>query len=91
MEDVMKKLYYQPVNLTDNELKNPLSVIKDFFGNHDLHEIREKSWQLYLGWVNYSSDFAEGKESADMLFFYTQLVDFINASYLHNEKIKSVL
>ena len=47
MADVMKKLYYHPVNLTNHELKNPLSVIKDFFSNHALHEIREKTWQLF--------------------------------------------
>jgi hypothetical protein len=91
MEDVMKKLDYQPASLTDYELENPLNVMTDFFGNHALHDIREKTWQLYKGWVNASSDFAEGKESTDMLFFYTQLIGFMNASYIYTEKKKPEL
>lgn len=88
MENIMKKLDYQPANLSDYELESPLSTMSDFFDNNDLHHIREKAWQLYKGWVNYSVDFAEGEENADMLYFYTQLVEFINASFIYTEKRK---
>jgi hypothetical protein len=86
MEEIFKKLNYQPSGLTDYEQENPLDMITEFFSNHDLHDLREKAWQLYKGWVNSSSDFADGAENAEMLFFYTQLINFMNASYLYTKK-----
>jgi hypothetical protein len=88
MENIMKKLDYQPANLSDYELENPLSTMVDFLDNNDLHHIREKVWLLYKGWVNNSVGFTEGDENADMLYFYTQLVDFINAAFIYTEKRK---
>lgn len=88
MEDIFKKLNYQPAGFTDFDLENPLNIITDFFGSHALHDIREKAWQLYKGWVISSSDFADGKENTDMLFFYTQLIEFMNASYVYTKKLK---
>lgn len=89
MEEIMKKLNYQPNTLSAGELNNPLTVIADFFDNNDLHEVRDKLWELYKGWVNNAVDFAEGEENADMLFLYTQLINMLNASYIYNEKNKS--
>lgn len=88
MEEIMKKLNYQPSTLSAGELNNPLMVIADFFDNNELHEVRDKLWELYKGWVNNSIDFAEGEENADMLFFYSQLLLFINASFINTEKRK---
>ncbi|WP_316814783.1 hypothetical protein [Pedobacter nyackensis] len=88
MENVMQKLDYQPSSLSEYELEHPLQVITDFFDNYPIHEIRDKIWQLYKGWVNNSADFAEGEENAGMLFLYTQLIDFLNASYVYAEKKK---
>jgi hypothetical protein len=89
MEEIMKKLNYQPNTLSAQELENPLMVIADFFDNNELHEVRDKLWELYKGWVNNSVDFAEGEENADMLFLYAQLINMLNASYICNEKNKS--
>ncbi|TCC99659.1 hypothetical protein [Pedobacter hiemivivus] len=88
MESIMKKLDYQPSNLSDYELEKPLNVMNDFFDNNNLHEIRKKAWQLYKGWVNNSVGFTEGDENADMLYFYTQLVQFINVAFIYTEKRK---
>lgn len=88
MEEIFKKLNYQPTGFTDHELKNPLPIITDFFCSYALHDVRHKAWQLYQGWVNSSSDFADGAENAEMLFFYTQLIEFMNASYIYTEKQK---
>src|SRR5688500_16747754 len=77
MEEIYKKLNYQPSGLTDHDQENPLNIITDFFCSHALHDLREKAWQLYKGWVNSSSDFADGTEHAEMLFFYTELIDFM--------------
>lgn len=89
MEEIMKKLNHQPSNLSAQHLDKPLMVIAEFFENNELHEVRDKLWELYKGWVNNSIDFAEGEENADMLFFYTQLIDMLNACYVYNEKNKN--
>lgn len=86
MEDFIQRLDYQPSSLSDYELEHPLEIVNDFFDNHALHDIREKVWQLYKGWVVYSSDFTEAKETIDMLFFYSQLINFVNASYVYTKK-----
>lgn len=88
MENIMKKLDYQPANLTDYELERPLSTMTDFFDNNELHAVRENAWQLYKGWVNSSIEFAEGDENADMLYFYSQLIEFMNAAFIYTEKRK---
>lgn len=88
MEKIYKKLNYQPTGFTDHELENPLHIITYFFDSHALHDLREKAWQLYKGWVNSSSTFADGEENAKMLFFYTQLIEFLNACYVYTEKQK---
>ena len=89
IEEIYKKLNYQPPStLTDYGLENPLHIITDFFSSHALHDLREKAWQLYKGWVISSSDFADGEENAKMLFFYTQLIEFLNASYVYTKKKK---
>nr|WP_162988792.1 hypothetical protein [Pedobacter schmidteae] len=89
MEEIMKKLNYQPNTLSATELNNPEMVIADFFDNNELHEVRDKLWELYKGWVNNSVDFAEGPENADMLYLYGQLINMLNATYISNEKKKS--
>jgi len=88
MKKIMETLNYQPAGLTNAELENPYLVLSDFFQNHPLHDIRENIWRLYKGWVNYSSDFVDGNANMEMLFFYTQLLDFLNASYVYTKKQK---
>lgn len=87
--EIYKKLNYQPPSsLTDYESENPLLIITEFFNSHALHDLREKTWLLYKGWVISSADFDDGEENAKMLFFYTQLIDFINASYVYTQQKK---
>lgn len=87
-DKIMKKLDYQPTGLTNADLENPFGLIADFYDNNKLHETREKLWQLYRSWVGHSTGFAEGEENADMLYFYTQLIDLMNACYIYTEKKK---
>jgi hypothetical protein len=75
-------LNYQPSQLTERELDYPAEVIASFFAENELHQIRANIWELYKGWVSSCIHFAEGKQYADMLFFYSQLIDFLDASYL---------
>jgi hypothetical protein len=86
MKKVIANLNFQPNSLTERELEDPKIVLLDFFENHPIHETRETVWELYKAWVNHMTEFTDGKSNADMLFFYTQLIDFLNASYLQIQK-----
>ncbi len=76
---------YQPSQLTSKELSNPTEVLSNFFEINELHQIRTNLFELYKGWVNHASDTVEGKKYAEMLFFYQQMINFIDASYLINQ------
>jgi hypothetical protein len=82
MEEILKVLNYQPVDIYEDDLKNPLTAIGYFFENHPLHKSREKLWKLYKGWVHLSAESADGDETKDMLFFYNQLVEVLNLCYV---------
>ncbi len=82
MQNLLQTLNYQPSHLTESELSNPAETIKSFFENNELHEVRAVIWEMYKGWVNGSVAYIEPKENAEMLFFYSQLIDFIDASFL---------
>lgn len=88
MEEILKGLNYQPVDISDNDLENPLPAISYFFVNHPLHESRAKLWELYKGWVHFASESPDGDESRDMIFFYNQLVEMLNLCYVFTQKDK---
>lgn len=88
MEEILKGLEHQPVDLTQDELENPEKVISIFFDTHSLQQSRANLWKLYKGWIYDSSEYADKEETKKMMFFYTQLVEFINASYIYIEKKK---
>jgi hypothetical protein len=89
MEEILKNLNYQPVDIYETDLENPSSGISCFFDNHSLQESRAKLWELYKGWVHLASESPEGKELTDMLFFYNQLVELLNLCYVFTEKNKA--
>ncbi len=88
MEEILKNLNYQPTDLYESDLENPLSAISSFFDNHSLQESRANLWKLYNGWIHLASESVEGKELIDMLFFYNQMVELVNLSYVFTEKNK---
>ena len=88
MEEILKVLNYQPVDISDNDLENPLLSISYFFVNHPLHECRSKLWNLYKGWVYFNSVSPDEEEIKDMLFFYGQVVEMLNLSYVYTQKNK---
>lgn len=75
----------QPSQLSEWEIAYPAEIVAEFFNEHELHKIRANIWELYKGWVHSCIDLAEGKQYADMLFFYSQLIDFLDASYLQQQ------
>lgn len=91
MEEVLKKLNYQPVSLTAQELKHPERVIKFFFDEYPIHTVREHLWDLYKGWTYHTSDFADTEQVTSMICFYTQITALVNASFVYAEKRKDEL
>lgn len=88
MEDILKNLNYQPTCLTKDELENPLEAMTSFFANHSIHQSRENLWQLYKGWIYHSSEYIDDEQSKDMVFFYSQLIELLNVSFVYTEKKK---
>jgi hypothetical protein len=88
MEDILKALNYQPIDISDDDFNSPASGINYFFVNHPIHESRAKLWELYQGWVHLASESPDGDESKDMLFFYNQLVELLNLCYIFTRKVE---
>jgi len=82
---IFKKLNYQPTRLQDHQLSNPLKVMGYFFYDFPIHETRDNLWKLYEGWVYHSASYADEKITADMLCFFTQFSEFLEACYLYTE------
>jgi hypothetical protein len=88
MEEILKALNYQPVEISEADFDNPVPSITYFFKNHPIHESRAKLWELYSGWIHFTAESPEGKQLTDMLFFYNQLVELLNLCYVHCQKIE---
>lgn len=86
MEEIMKVLNYQPADIYDSDLEDPVSGISYFFVNHPLHESRAMLWKLYEGWTYLASESPDGEELKDMIFFYNQMVELLNLCYIFKEK-----
>ncbi len=89
MEEILKNLNYQPSNLSTDEMENPMELMTSYFSNCALYQCRENIGQLFKGWLYHSSEFADEVMIREMLFFYTQTIEFLNASYVYTEKMKN--
>jgi len=85
---IIKSLAYQPTKLVRHQIDNPFRVMKYFFADFTTHETRENLWELYQGWVYHSSSYVNDQAIKDMLCFYTQLEEFLEASYLYTQLTK---
>lgn len=88
MEEFLKKLNYQPADLSNIDLSNPEGVVNAFFENYPIHKIREHLWELYKGWTYHAAEYADTEQTRSMIFFYTEMIDFLNASFICAEKRK---
>ncbi|WP_158797514.1 hypothetical protein [Pedobacter sp. L105] len=82
---IIKKLNYQPTRLQEHQLKNPLKVMRYFFYDFPIHETRDNLSELYKGWVYNSAPYADEKITTDMLCFFTQFNEFLDACYVFTE------
>lgn len=86
MNNTLKKLDYQPANLSQEELQHPEVILASFFDNFPIHECRTQLWELYKGWTYHAVESADATQSVEMLLFYDQLIEFVNASFLYVEQ-----
>lgn len=85
IEQIKKQLNYQPAGLTETQMENPFKLMSHFFTDFPVHETRENLWELYNGWINYSSAYVDANQTKDMLCFYNQFKEFVNACYVYSE------
>ncbi len=84
MKTLLETLNYQPHSLTESGIEHPESAIADFFTDHELHEARAKLQEFYHAWQYYHADAADGDQMKDMVFFFNNLIDLVNAGYVVN-------
>ena len=84
---IIRNLNYQPHQLQDHQLSDPLKVMTYFFADFPIHESRDRLRELYEGWVYHSSGYATGQTVKDMLDFYVQFREFLEACYVCTESI----
>ena len=88
MEELLKKLNYQPADLSNIDLDNPERVVNTFFENYPIDKTREHLWELYKGWTYHAAEYTDAEQTRSMIFFYTEMIDFFNASFICAEKRK---
>lgn len=88
MEELLRKLNYQPTNLSSGDLENPEETIDSFFLEYPIHIVRKQLWDLYRGWMYHASEYADTEVTMSMMDFYTQAIDFVDASFINAEKRK---
>lgn len=84
-KNVSKQLNFQPTKLQNQQLENPFEVMDFFFQDFPIHETRNNLWELYKGWVYNSSQYANEEITKDMLCFYTQFSEFLDACYVYTK------
>ena len=88
MEEILKKLNYQPTRLAEGDINDPMGLISYFFVNYTVHGTRENIWNLYQSWAYHSAEYASADMTKDMLLFYNQLIEFLEACYVLTERAK---
>jgi len=82
MEDLLKRLNYQPHGLTADELEKPIEGIANFFGYFSLATTRASILDFYKGWVYTNSDCTNEELTKNMLFFFSELDKLVNVAFV---------
>ena len=87
--DQNKDFFSKPYHLTDEQKKQPLKVIQEFFDNTRLHEARETIASLLkVALTTDNDEFAEPDQRASLMFFCQQLEELIEAAFILKPKEK---
>jgi len=82
MEEILKRLNFQPASLTETDLANPEQVLATFFENYPIHVTRENLWQMYKGWNHHAAEYADTEQFRSMMSFYIEIIDLVNAAFV---------
>ncbi len=82
----------QPLRLTDEERKNPILVIQEFFECFHLNDIRELLWNWLIEVVSSPNSISsEPLERSNHFYFYEKAEALIEACFLLKDLILSQL
>lgn len=78
------EFYNQPILLTEEEKKNPLPVIREFFGDVKLVEVRMHLYNLLeVALTRPNTIYDETSERDHLLFFIKQFEKIIDATFAY--------
>ena len=81
------EFYDHPIRLTVEQQAKPLEVLRDFFQNCHLHEVRKTIWKmLETSLTIRNSVYDDAAERSHLFWFYRELETMIEASLLLCEK-----
>jgi hypothetical protein len=77
----------RPVKLTPEQMEKPILVLRNFFQEAHLPEIRETLWKLVESVLSMkNAGFDDAEERSHLLWFYRELETMIEAAFLLCEK-----
>jgi len=77
----------QPLRLTEEEWKNPNTVIEEFYSWFQLQDMREILWQWLVAALSCEhSAYNTGYARSNLIFIYEKLESFIEATYEINRR-----
>jgi hypothetical protein len=78
----------RPLKLSPEQVEKPISVLRNFFQDAHLPEIRETLWKLVESVLSAkNAGFDEAEERSHLLWFYRELEIMIEAAFLLCEKV----
>ena len=79
--------YNQPIRLTEEQMKEPMTVIQEFFRNFHLIDVRQNLWNWFeTALTTEDGLFDGGLERSRLIHFYTQLEELAEAAYLIDQR-----
>jgi len=79
--------YNQPIRLTEEQQQEPIIVIREFFQNFHLVEIRQKLWNWFETAITTEYGlFEEATDRSGLMQFYSQLEELVEAAYLIDQQ-----
>lgn len=78
----------RPLKLSAEQMDKPISVLRNFFQDAHLPEIRETLWKLVESVLSMkNAGFDDAEERSHLLWFYRELETMIEAAFLLCEKV----
>ena len=69
--------------LTNEEMENPLQILKEFFCDYNLNELRHTLWEIVEACLTTDNDqFSEAEQRGDLLTFYEKAETLLEAVYI---------